>query len=516
MNPERDARSKFFRSTSFNVSGQVILLIGNLVITPVFLSYLGTDGYGLWAMVLAMSGTVVGMDLGISVGLLRAVPEHVATDGYKHLGVLTGAVILFYLIFSAASVLLALILAPVILSLFDFGDVPQDVAWKMIIAAAVILSVSSLSGVTRAILQGLNRFDLASLLAVFTFLIFAIASVISLHLGYGLMGLVGSMVFMFALQIAGGVIFIRRFCPLYEVNFRSALSREVWRYLFRFGSRIQISYVTDIFKTQVPKLLAGIFFGPSAAGMYDLGNRIANAGWTIPAALLPAIVPTASEVQARGDRGRLRSIYTKGTMWLVMIALPMGVALALFSEKIFEVWLGPGYESAAFVLLCLALGNVLHLMTGVGTSIGRGIGIPGIEARYQVLTLVLYVTLGYSLMLLLGFKGIATGVALSCAIGSIFFLWMFSKQMGIHFRSFMSRAFLWPAGLVLPAIVVTVAAIVLLNSRPAAFEQLLLLGSIFTLIYLVTVAMYLRRTGNAGLISRMRATLSAAGGSNGD
>ncbi|MCL4473376.1 MAG: oligosaccharide flippase family protein [Actinobacteria bacterium] len=510
MIQEINTRRRFLRSTSFNVINQVILLAGNLLVTPVFLRYLGADGYGLWALVLAMSGTAGGMDMGISVGLLRAVPEHVASEDYFHLASITGAVIIFYAAFSLVTLLAAFIFAPLILDIINFGDVQRDVVWKMIIAAAVILSISSMANISRAMLQGLNRFDMAALLSVSTFIVFALSSVASLFLGYGLFGLVGSMVIMFALQFIGGAILARKICPSLSVSIRGAFSRSVWSYLFRFGSRIQVSYLTDIFKTQVPKLMAGAFFGPAAAGMYDLGNRIANAGWTLPAALLPAVVPTASEAHSRGDARQIRNLYVKGTRWLVTLALPLGAALALFSYRIFDLWLGPGYESAAFVLLCLSLGNVLHLTTGVGTSIGRGIALPGFEARYQVLTLFLYIVLGYSLMHSLGFEGIPLGVACASATGALYFLWLFAKAMDISLRSFMISVYKTPLAAVSASLITTVLAMPVLGTRIANVYLLAVMTLIFSLTYLLTTFAVISRSERQSffrLISSARAVM---------
>ena len=97
---------------------------------------------------------------------------------------------------------------------------------------------------------------------------------------------------LFELQIIFGVAIIARLCPQMRPSLRLCFSKKAWSYLINFGSRLQVSSLSDIFKTQAPKLLAGVFFGPAAAGVYDLGNRLANAGWVLPVAFLPVIVPT--------------------------------------------------------------------------------------------------------------------------------------------------------------------------------------------------------------------------------
>jgi O-antigen/teichoic acid export membrane protein len=487
-------RIKFLRSTTFNVSGQLAILIGNLIVTPIFLGYLGTEGYGLWALVLALSGTASGFDMGMSIGLTRSIPEYVIKKDYRFLSAITGAVIIFYLTLSIVALLLAMLFSPLLSGLFDSGLSSPEDAKKLFLYAAITLSFSNFAGIARAILQGMNRFDLNAILTSVTFVVFAVLGSSLLHEGVGLTGLVFAFCFMFFLQIIGGLAIIHRLCPFIKPTPGLAFSRRAWLYLFRFGSRMQVSALSDIFKVQVPKLLAGAFFGPAAAGFYDLGNRIANTGWIIPGSLLPAIIPTASEAESRGDKAQLRNFFLKGSRWLLVVALPLGVALALFSREILFVWLGPGYEDVVFVLICLSLANVLHLLTGVGTFIGRGIARPGIEMRYQLLTLLLYITLGYALMILFGFRGIPLGVAFACVIGSVYFLYSFSRLMNIDLSAFIRQVFTMPVALLFPSLLLTIAGLYFMQSLMKPMNIIFVLGGLFSFLYLVSLAVYLWRS----------------------
>jgi O-antigen/teichoic acid export membrane protein len=358
----------------------------------------------------------------------------------------------------------------------------------------IIFTFSSLAGVVRALLQGLNRFDLLASLNIVTFIIFAVMSLGFLYLGWGLTGLVVAMIGMFVLQMIGGLLMVTRLCPFLRVNSRFIFSRQVWSYLLNFGIQIQISYLADIFKTQVPKFLAAAFIGPAAAGYYDLGNRIANVGWSIPAALLPAIIPAASTAAASKDLPRLQDLFVKGTRYLLIVVLPIGAALALFSGKIFQAWLGNGYQDAAFVLLCLALGNIFHLSTGVGTFIGRGIARPATEVRYQLLTLFLYLLLGFSLYKLIGFRGIPLGVAFASVIGALYFLASFSRVVSVKLRVFVLAVIAIPFTAVLPALLVSVTGFYLLISQVSPLFLILVLGSLFGLVYMSIAGIFLIRT----------------------
>ena len=503
------ARLRFFRNTTFNVSGQVILLFANLIATPVFFKYLGAEGYGFWALVLAFSGTAGGLDMGMSVGLTRAIPDLLGKKDHESLSSITAAVVFFYLMFSIVAVAVAILLGPLLALLFKTGAHGRGELREVFVFAALILSISSFAGVTSAIIQGLSRFDLNSYLTAGSYVIFAVLGTLFLAAGFGLSGLVLAFCIMFALQIILGIVVIARICPQIKPSPRLWFSRRAWAYLITFGSRLQVSSLSDIFKTQAPKLLAGAFFGPSAAGVYDLGNRLANAGWALPVAFLPVIVPTASEANARGDTIRLRNLYLQGSKWLLAIALPLAVCLVLFSKDFLQIWLGGSHDEIAFVLVCLALANVLHLLTGVGTFIGRGIAKPGAEMKYQLLTLFLYITLVYALLKEFGFYGIPLGIAVACATGSFYFLVIFSRVVDVPVRLFFRHTVIPPIGFVLPGLLLVVPLKVALQGYLTPFLTIVIMGGLFIASYLGTVGLWSLR-GSGGGPGRLLADVRAA------
>ncbi len=455
--------------------------------------------------------------MGMSVGLTRAVPELLNKKDHESLSSIAAAVVFFYLLFSIVAVAAAILLAPFLALLFNTGPHGRGELREVFVFAAMILSFSSFAGITSAIIQGLSRFDLNSYLSAGSYVVFAVLGVFFLAAGFGLTGLVLAFCIMFALQIIFGIFIIVRICPHIRPSPRLWFSRHAWTYLIKFGSRLQVSSLSDIFKTQAPKLLAGAFFGPAAAGIYDLGNRLANAGWVLPVAFLPVIVPTASEANASGDTDRLQNLYIQGSKWLLALALPLAACLVLFSKDFLKIWLGGSHEEIAFVLICLALANVLHLLTGVGTFIGRGIAKPGAEMKYQLLTLFLYMTLVYVLLKEFGFYGIPLGIAVACAMGSIYFLFIFSHVIGVSVRLFIKSTIFPPAGFLIPCLLLVVPAKIALQAHLTPFLTIITMGGLFVAAYLGMIGLWSVRRSRGGpgrLLADVRAAVLAGKANN--
>jgi O-antigen/teichoic acid export membrane protein len=162
--------------------------------------------------------------------------------------------------------------------------------------------------------------------------------------------------------------------------------------------------------------------------------------------------------------------------------LPIGVLFAASSGLIIRTWIGPGYDPAVFVLACLALGNVLHLSTGAGTFVARGISRPDVEVRYQGLTLALYAALGAVLPAVLGFAGIPLAVATASVIGGVIFASMFTRWLAIR-RDVLVRALLVPI-IATAAALLALEVVALLVAGALGPIQLAVVSATFAATYL--------------------------------
>ena len=46
-------------------------VLSNLILTPIYLNYLGTDGYGFYQMIYAVASYILILDLGIGTTMVR-------------------------------------------------------------------------------------------------------------------------------------------------------------------------------------------------------------------------------------------------------------------------------------------------------------------------------------------------------------------------------------------------------------------------------------------------------------
>jgi len=143
----------------------------------------------------------------------------------------------------------------------------------------------------------------------------------------------------------------------------------------------------------------------------------------VPTAFFAALLPAAAHVDAASDRPdrlhNLRELYLSGSRYANLCTAGFVAAIAFWAKPIMHVWLGPELPMRQtliplFVVFSLAM--QLHMLTGPGTSMFRGMGRVYEEFTYSIPNLLL---LGVTLPAVRWIEGrwtpLGIGIAVSVA-----------------------------------------------------------------------------------------------------
>ncbi|NQT23173.1 MAG: polysaccharide biosynthesis C-terminal domain-containing protein, partial [Candidatus Omnitrophica bacterium] len=214
--------------------------------------------------------------------------------------------------------------------------------------------------------------------------------------------------------------------------------------ILKFGYKVQIINLGSWINQNLDKFLISYFLTVNFVAFYDFAQKITNAARSICISIIGPVIPAASEINAIGNRHDLRKLFFNGMKLLFAVAVPLFFLVLINAKDIISLWLGKGFEMTVITLIILICGAFVNILTGIGTSIVRGINKPGLEVRYACLYLFLNVFLSIFLILRIGFYGAAIGTTLSSIISSVYFLIIFAKKIEISFKDFVSKMLLKP------------------------------------------------------------------------
>ena len=134
-------------------------------------------------------------------------------------------------------------------------------------------------------------------------------------------------------------------------------------------------------------------------------------------------------------------LYLKGARYMNLSSATLAGLLATASGPILAVWMGKVYPGTAFLMSIFAIQQQIHLLTGPGTSILKGIGRPREEFFYSVPNVIaLAAAVPLSRLILGRWSVVGLGVAVVAAtIGSaIGFLVHANRILEIPWRRYAS------------------------------------------------------------------------------
>lgn len=386
---------------------QILFLVG---LTPFVIHQLGSDAYGAWALVLAISGYLRLLDGGLGQATQRFIAA-ARTDGERRVVLATNVAMLVPI--AVAGVAIAVVLGLVAPKVFD--DVPG--LGEAIAIGAAATAVQLPLGAWANGLFGLHRIVPRNAFIVARMALSATAIVVAVLLGGGLVA--------FVTAGAAAELLVASTCVVYcyvRVPALRARPRDVRRQQIRpsltfamatFGITVatQIAFYSD-------SLVIGVAESAAVVAVYTVAMRIADGCGTALAQFADVFLPTLTALHVDDDRGAARTLVHTGTRVTLAIALPLLALVIGLGGPLIAVWVGDGFQAAwtPLVLLCGATLFGAPSRFGVLWMIGA--------ARHGRIALVALAdalaNLGLSIVLVgpMGIDGVALASFLTIAVSN--------------------------------------------------------------------------------------------------
>ena len=417
---------ELLHNTMFNFGGKIASSLAVLILTPLIFHHLGAVQFGLWTLILLLTGCLGAFDLGFSAALTKYVAEYNITKEQYRINTLFTVALLFYLLFS---VILFVFLWKLRFSLFRFFSIPE-LLWnksQQILPVAVLLFLfTSIANVFQNLINGLQKMFITNSIIIFQSLLTVSLNILFLNLGYGLYGIVIATLIVLFPSLLAFVIYSKRLMP--ELRLAIPFSDRNFLALLRFGLTVQIARLSGIIVTQADRIIIGHFLDLTMLAYYQLGYTIISAMRGIVLLLPSAVIPFTSELCTRKDSFRLKNLYFRGFKYSAIVSFCIAGLIITLAPIITHLWLGTSNQTVVIVIQILAVGHMLHLLTSMGTSMCEGLGKPGLEAKFSIWLMVLQLCFGIISIRIFGLLGILTSTSLVIAITSVVFLIRFQKS----------------------------------------------------------------------------------------
>ncbi len=439
------------RNVLSNWGSYVFGAVVGFFLSPLIVHSLGDVAYGIWVLLGSLVGYLGLLDLGVRGAVTRFIAKfHTRSDHLQATQIASSAL----LIFSIAGVLAILVglgLAVVIGQLFQIPEELLGAARIVVVLGAINIAVSLVSGVFGGVVAGLQRFDYANAIEIAVSACRAVAIVVALKLG---MGLVALAVIQLSMSIAGGLAgywLSRSLYPELKVSW-GACRREQLRTIFTFSISVLLLQASGMLILFTDSIVIGALLSPALITFFAIAANLIEYARAPVSGISHTVTPWASALEAGDELDEVQRMLLVTARISTLIVLPIVITFIVRGSTFIRLWMGPKYADLSgevLWILSLALSFAVAYQVVVATMMGlskHGGLVPAfiVEAIFNIGLSVAWIH-SY------GIIGVAWGTTVPRLLASVFFApWYVRRVLGIPIRKFWTAVWIRPGLAMIP------------------------------------------------------------------
>jgi O-antigen/teichoic acid export membrane protein len=404
------------RSVLSNWFGLGVNLVISFFMAPFVVHRLGNSAYGIWALMLQLTGYMGFVDVGLRSALVRFVSRMRAQNNQEGLNELLSSTLQLYTgcaflcilggLFSIFFVLPHLNIAP--------GLLPE--ARYTLLIATLILSSDFIFATFQGSLAGLSRWDLRNTISVGVLLLRTILIVAVLLRGHGLIALA---LVQFGASLTGHcfeVYSVRRLLPGLKLTW-GALQKKFLRPIFSHsGYSMLISLGVGI-NYEIDAIVIAAFLPVREITFYVIGFNLIKYLRDLINASSQIVAPLASHLDAQGHSRGVGELLIRGSKYTLLIAYLGCASLLCLGQDFVRLWMGEDYaQQSGKVIIILTLGLFFSLTENISAHLLFGLGKHRLNVWWTGAEALLNIVASVFLVRHYGIYGVAAGTSLAAVI----------------------------------------------------------------------------------------------------
>lgn len=338
-------------------------------LVPFLLGVLDRDGYGLILLMSTLISFSRLADLGLRGAMGRAMAEEAGKGNREGINQIASSGMAVYLLISllvAGGVAFAA--APIARLL----NVPEQLwstsIWLLRGYASVILVISFVMPVFSSAIIAQHRFDIVNNINTAGGILEGVLVFTCLSLwGGSLLLWAVVMVVVHFLRLVLLWLFTCRLNPTFHLARRHVRFRQI-RDLMSMSGYMLSFQLTRQLSTKSDPVVISSYLGPAMVPLYGPPTGLMNMVRPLVGAMANQLYPLATSYHVQGNTRNLQSVLTRGTLYTMLMGVPVVAMAFVFAEPIMHVWLGghlgPDTVTAAHVLMGWALIELMQYAAG--------------------------------------------------------------------------------------------------------------------------------------------------------
>ena len=432
---------KLLKNILANQMGFLVSVVVTFFLSPFVVHSLGDVRYGVWALIVSLTGNYGLLTFGIQGAMTRYIAHAAATDDRERVNEYFNSAMLFLLSSATLVIVIGLCVALLIEHIFVLPvDLIREAKWACIL---VTFSVAGAFGFTAfdCILIAHQRFQITNTLGILMTLVRAAITIYLLKNGYDIIALAALST---GLSILNGTILItaiKRFYPWIELSLQCIKPNRI-KELINYGYKSFIIAISISLIYQFDLIVIGIYFSPAKIATYSFASTLITYLTQFVSSISRTFGPYATELYAKGQNEELRKLFINASRSMYILGGLIVAGCITYGKDFYTLWLGPNYAESAVILSILVIPHFFSTGAKVGSSLLTSMAMIGPLAISTICEGLFNLILSIVLVKHYGLIGVAIGTLVPNVINNGLWLPLYifrtlNMQLKIYFSSIM-------------------------------------------------------------------------------
>jgi O-antigen/teichoic acid export membrane protein len=477
--PEVPRARRFFHGVLWNWVGVALNIAIGLLISPYIARKLGSERYGIWALVFSLVEYLWFFDLGFNTSVTQFVAKYRARNEPEQINRVINTGLVYFCVVAVVFALAALLVAWRGVALFQIGDPVNRADFRaMILIVGLGWAVNFPLHFFSSCLDAFQRYDHLTRTWVAQLLIRSVGCSLLLYFGFGLKEL-GAVVVLG--QLVGNTLAMLAFRSVFPAMRLSALYvkfdlvKEMWSY----GVHSFVANISNLLLSQGAPVMIGHFRMASFVGYYTFPSRLL--GYSVEAVTRVGFVTRSNvvEMQAKGDEKAVYSLGIYLNRYCVTLFLPLVVYLLVYGTELLRRWVNLEFANACGPLLPVISLTTMFAVAGQfnSTSMLYGLSRHDRMARGLLVEAVLGIIGIWLVLPHYGILGVAWVVGILSVVNrGLYVPWLVCRALDSSFLGYMWGIYARPVLTAVPVLLVA-QALKSAGVSGQSWRQLILMGA---------------------------------------
>lgn len=482
------------RNILSNWAAYSLQIVIAFLLTPFILREIGDARYGVWAIVVSVTGYYGLLDLGLRAGMTQYITRYFSTGDMARMNMAASSGFALHAGCAICVGLFTVVAASVAPTYLSLSTEFEAEAVSCLLVVGFSTAIQFLLFPFSVALTAKQRFDIVTAISGFSRLLSAVAMVCSLLVGYGLIGLCVAGALGNILDYLLRWAVAHRILPELKVSLR-LINWASCRECLVFGSWSAVISASTLVISFTDALVIGFFMPVSAIAFFTLANNLIKYFANLFVPVGHVFYPAATALDARDDVAGLRRLYLTASRMITLQATSIALITCFWAGDFYSLWIGQEYLSSSvyhsvpLLFRVLLVGAVCTAAQRIGSKILLGRrqtrGLAWLFVAEGTLNLVISI----ALIGKYGLLGVAIGTVIPAVLcQGVLHPLMVCSNLRLSWSDY-ARGVIWPTAAVV-AILVPLLSVLRGVMYHDGWANLFLAGAIASMFAMVVIALF--------------------------